>query len=99
MAHGGQSTEIDRICEQVSEFCRHSQGQARLPCSAGACQRHQAYISTMQELSDGSHFLLPSNEWRWLNRQIVGMRTEGVEGWKIVGQARDDELEEVAGAL
>src|SRR5438067_5350675 len=99
IAYGSQINEIDAIGEQVTEFCRHLQGQARLPCSAGACQRHQVHIFTAQELFDGSYFLFPSNERCWLNGQIVGVGTEGVERWEIDGQARDDELVEVARAL
>src|SRR5436305_3065600 len=99
IAYGSQINERDAIGELVAEFCRHLQGQARLPCAAGACQRHQMHILTAQELCDGRHFLLPSNEGCWLNGQIVGMGTQGLERWEIAGQASDDELVEVARAL
>src|SRR5260370_42447393 len=91
--------EIGASCEEVGEFCRHLQGQARLPCSAGACKRHQMHILTAQELSDGSHFLLPSNERRGLSGQIVWMGTERIERRGISWEGRHGEPVEGARGL
>jgi hypothetical protein len=94
-----QIDEREAIGEQVAHLCCYLQSQARLPRAAGARQRQQAYIFTMQELRDGCDFLLPSDERRGLNGQIVGMGTAGPERWKIDGQARDHQLEEMTGTL
>ena len=89
IAHWRQIDEIEAIGEQVAQLRCHLQGQARFTRSAWTRQRQQAYIFTMQELYDGGDFLLPSDERCGLNRQMVGIGTEGLERWKIDGQASD----------
>ncbi len=49
-----------------------------------------------QELLHGGDFPLAPNERCGLNGQVVWVDVEGQEGRKIVGQAGDDELEEMA---
>ncbi len=67
IAYGSQIDEIEAIREQVAQLRCHLQGQARLTCTARACQRQQVHIFTTQELRDSSYLLLSSDEQRSLN--------------------------------
>src|SRR5260370_40253953 len=78
-----QIHEIHPIGEQVAEFCRHLQTQARFPCAARSCQGHQSHVFALKEVLNGCSFLLPTNEWRQLDRQVVAAAVQGLEGSKI----------------
>ena len=54
---------------------------------------------TKRQMLDSLHFLLASNQYSGLDRQVVGVSVKGLEGREIRRQVGDDELKEVTGML
>ena len=86
-----QVYEIHPIGEQVAEFCRHLQTQARFPRAARSCQSHEAHILALQEVLNGCSFLLSTNERSQLDRQVVGTAIERFERWEVGRQTHDEQ--------
>ena len=59
----------------------------------------QAHVFAPQEVQHRRHLMFSSNEGRELDRQIMRVKIEGLEGWKISGHVRHDQLVEVVSML
>ena len=74
--------------------------QASLASTARASQGQKPYILAVQELPDGSYFLLPTNEGSRHDGQVARVATTSAghpERWKVGRHACDHQLEDVAG--
>ena len=92
IADGSQVHEIHPIGEQVTEFCCYLQTQAGFAYATRSRQGQQPYLFTLQEVQYvATSFSRPMSGVGWMGR-LLGLAVEGLEGWEIGRQARNDEL-------
>ena len=75
-------------CHQAGE--REAWCYAGFPYPARTRQCEQAYLLPTQQMLDSLHFLLASNQYSGLDRQVVGVGVQGLERREIGRQVRND---------
>jgi hypothetical protein len=92
-----QGDEEDTIFKSVDLIGCHLQREPGLATPARAGQREQARLG--QKLRDLRQLRLPSDEIRELGGQVVRPGLEAPQGREVCGEIRDDDLEDLLGAL
>ena len=99
VADGGERNEVDAIGKISEQHSGDLEGETSFAHATGASKREQANFGAAQEVLHGCDFLLSSEEWSKLDRQVVGVGVECLERRKISRQAGNDDLKEMAGLL
>jgi len=97
ISHRSQRHEPCPVREALRHLGCHLQAQARFADASRTRQGEEAHAFTQEVSLDGGHFLFSSNERSGLDGQIVRGVVERLEGRKVSGKARDDELEQTMG--
>src|SRR5262249_56835519 len=89
----------DRQLSLLSEPPGDLDRQASLADPAGAGQGQQAHVVTQQQAGDLRHLPLATDQRGRLNTPVVPSGGGRAQGWELVREAIDDELEDTLRTL